>query len=295
MRFFPARDGNSVITPEVAGWSYSGLVFLDLPRGTTDIDATHLAHSEGALIPLSAMNATVEVDGQKFSLKGRRGVFTGGTDWIYVAPQSRVVITLDEPGELVIATAVAEKKFPTKYVEQSDVVEIRGAGHATREVRPFMHPDVFTDAHRLMAVELVTPDGNWSSFPPHRHDAFEGSPANNEEIYYFRIGKKKSAHGHNEGWGFHRTYSAPQDPDYFDDAITVRDGDIYLVPRGFHGPCVAMPGYPMYYLNVLAGPSAKRTMDFCDDPDHAWIRDSWKTQSPDPRVPWRCDSESEVE
>jgi 5-deoxy-glucuronate isomerase len=295
MRFFPARDGNSVITPEVAGWSYSGLVLLDLPHGTSEIDATHLAHSEGALIPLKAMNATVEVDGQKFSLKGRRGVFTGGTDWIYVAPQSRVVITLDEPGELALATAVAEKKFPTKYVEKSDGVEIRGAGHATREVRPFMHPDIFTDAHRLMAVELVTPDGNWSSFPPHRHDAIEGSPANNEEIYYFRIGKKKSAHGHNEGWGFHRTYSAPQDPDYFDDAITVRDGDIYLVPRGFHGPCVAMPGYPMYYLNVLAGPSAKRTMDFCDDPDHAWIRDSWKTQSPDPRVPWRCDSESEVE
>ena len=66
MRFFPARDGNSVITPEVAGWSYSGLVFLDLPRGTTEIDATHLAHSEGAIIPLKAMNAAVEVDGQKF-------------------------------------------------------------------------------------------------------------------------------------------------------------------------------------------------------------------------------------
>ena len=289
MRFFPARDGHTVITPTIAGWKYSGLVILNLHSGTTEIDATFLLHSEGALIPLNAISADVEVNGQKFTLEGRLGVFTGGTDWLYVAPQSRIRVTLNKPGEFALATSVAEKKYPTKYVEKSDQVEIRGAGDATREVRPFMHPDVFTDAHRLMAVELVTPDGNWSSFPPHRHDNIPGSPVNNEEIYYFRIGKAKSTHGHSEGWGFHRTYSAPNDPDFFDDAISVRDGDIYLVPRGFHGPCVAMPGYPMYYLNVLAGPSEKRTMDFCDDPNHAWIRESWKTQSPDPRVPWKCD------
>ena len=289
MRFFPARDGRSVITPTIAGWRYSGLVILNLPSGTTDIDGTYLVDAEGALIPLNAIEANVEVDGQKFSLAGRLGVFTGGTDWLYVAPQSRIRITLNSPGEFALATAVADKKFPTQYVEKSEQIEIRGAGDATREVRPLMHPDVFTDAHRLMAVELVTPDGNWSSFPPHRHDNIPGSPAQNEEIYYFRIGKEKSAHGNSEGWGFHRTYSAPNDPEFFDDAISVRDGDIYLVPRGFHGPCVAMPGYPMYYLNVLAGPSEKRTMDFCDDPNHAWIRESWKTQSPDPRVPWICE------
>ena len=289
MRFFPARDGHSVITPTIAGWRYSGLVILNLPSGTTEIDAIHLVDAEGALIPLNAIEANVEVDGQKFSLAGRLGVFTGGTDWLYVAPQSRIRITLNSPGEFALATAVADKKFPTQYVEKSEQIEIRGAGDATREVRPLMHPDVFTDAHRLMAVELVTPDGNWSSFPPHRHDYIPGSPAHNEEIYYFRIGKEKSAHGNSEGWGFHRTYSAPNDPEFFDDAISVRDGDIYLVPRGFHGPCVAMPGYPMYYLNVLAGPNEKRTMDFCDDPNHAWIRESWKTQSPDPRVPWICE------
>jgi 5-deoxy-glucuronate isomerase len=289
MRFFPARDGHSVITPTIAGWRYSGLVILNLPSGTTEIDGTYLADAEGALIPLNAIEANVEVDGQKFSLAGRLGVFTGGTDWLYVAPQSRIRITLNRPGEFALATAVADKKFPTQYVEKSEQIEIRGAGDATREVRPLMHPDVFTDAHRLMAVELVTPDGNWSSFPPHRHDNIPGSPAHNEEIYYFRIGKEKSAHGNSEGWGFHRTYSAPNDPEFFDDAISVRDGDIYLVPRGFHGPCVAMPGYPIYYLNVLAGPNEKRTMDFCDDPNHAWIRESWKTQSPDPRVPWKSE------
>lgn len=290
MRFFPATDSTPVITPAVAGWKYSGLAILSLDKGTTVIEESYLANAEGALIPLKCVNAKVVVDGKDFTLAGRAGVFTGGTDWIYLAPQSKVEITVSEPSELALATAVASQKFPTKYVAKSSVVEIRGAGHATREVRPFMHPDQFPDAHRLMAVELITPDGNWSSFPPHRHDGIEGCPVNNEEIYYFRIGKvddkNRSAHGHSEGWGLHRTYSAPQDPAKFDDTITVRDGDIYLVPRGFHGPCVAMPGYPMYYLNVLAGPQEKRTMEFCDDPTHAWLRESWKTQTPDPRVPW---------
>jgi len=71
----------------------------------------------------------------------------------------------------------------------------------------------------------------------------------------------------------------------FDDNLTVRDGDVYLVPRGYHGPCIAAPGYPMYYLNVLAGPGGDRSMAFCDDPDHHWVRDTWTTMDLDPRCP----------
>ena len=290
MRFFPASGGQTVITPTIAGWKYSGVAILTLQTGTTTLDSTLLANAEGALIPLKCLDATVVVDGNKYVLKGRRGVFVGGTDWLYLAPQSQVEITVTSPSELALATAVATREFPTRYVAKNDTVEIRGAGSATREVRPFMHPDQFPHAQKLMAVELVTPDGNWSSFPPHRHDGIEGCSVNNEEIYYFRIGKSdsngRSVHGEAEGWGLHRTYTAPEDRQPFDDTITVRDGDIYLVPRGYHGPCVAMPGYPMYYLNVLAGPAVKRTMDFCDDPTHSWLRESWKEQKPDPRVPW---------
>jgi 5-deoxy-glucuronate isomerase len=208
---------------------------------------------------------------------------------LYLAPNSNVTVLADTKCELALATSVAESRFETKYVAKNDLYELRGAADASRQVRPFMHPDVFDQADRLMAVELITPDGNWSSFPPHRHDNIAGSPVNNEEIYYFRIGKERSRHGQPEGFGFHRTYTAAEDPQPFNDTVTVRDGDIYLVPRGFHGPCVAMPGYPMYYLNVLAGPNSKRSMDFCDDPEHAWLRESWKDQKVDPRLPWKSE------
>ena len=77
----------------------------------------------------------------------------------------------------------------------------------------------------------------------------------------------------------HRTYTGPEHEDAglapIDEIVEVRDGDVVLVPHGYHGPCVAAPGYPMYYLNVLAGPGADRSMAFCDDPAHAWIRDTW--------------------
>jgi 5-deoxy-glucuronate isomerase len=289
LRFYPASTQPQVITPKKAGWSYSGLAILNIDVKEYKIDSNLLLNTEAALIPLIGEQINVLVDGVKYTLNGRSGVFADATDWLYLAPNSSVTVLADTKCELALATSVAESRFETKYVAKSDLYELRGAADASRQVRPFMHPDVFDQADRLMAVELITPDGNWSSFPPHRHDNIAGSPVNNEEIYYFRIGKERSRHGHPEGFGFHRTYTAAEDPKPFNDTVTVRDGDIYLVPRGFHGPCVAMPGYPMYYLNVLAGPNSKRSMDFCDDPEHAWLRESWKDQMVDPRLPWKSE------
>lgn len=80
----------------------------------------------------------------------------------------------------------------------------------------------------------------------------------------------------------HRTYTADGE---LDENVAVRDGDVFLIPRGYHGPCVAAPGYPMYYLNVLAGPAPERSMAFCDDPAHGWVRDTWASVPPDPRCP----------
>ena len=286
-RFFPFSSGVKSITPEMAGWQYSGLQVISIPAGKTDISRYFSGDIEAALIPLSLQNFKVSTSENEYLLIGRAGVFVGASDWVYVASNEKVEISTDTAGEIALATASVKSNFPSRYVAKISKVEIRGAGIATREVRPFMHPDLFPDAEKLMAVEVITPDGNVSSFPPHRHDGIKGSEVENEEIYYFRIGKISSAHGDSEGFGLHRTYSAPEDPEFFDDTVTIHDGDIYLVPRGYHGPCAAMPGYPMYYLNVLAGPSRKRTMDFCDDPNHAWLRDSWKNQIPDPRAPWQ--------
>ena len=132
------------------------------------------------------------------------------------------------------------------------------------------------EAERLVAVEVLTPAGNTSSYPPHKHDAATpGGEAELEEIYYYRFDRPHA-------FGFHRTCAADGG---FDVTAAVADGDVFLVPRGYHGPCVALPGYPMWYLNVLAGPAVERSLAYSDDPGHAWIRPSWEAEPPDPRVP----------
>jgi 5-deoxy-glucuronate isomerase len=161
-------------------------------------------------------------------------------------------------------------------------VEIRGAGPATRQVTNFLAPGAFDAVDRLICVEVLTPEGNWSSYPPHKHDDTPDSLACNEEIYYFRVGRAGSWETSGEGFGLHRAYTADGS---IDETVVVRDGDAFLVPRGYHGPCVAAPGYPLYYLNVMAGPNPERTMAIVDDPAYAWIRASWDGMQLDPRVP----------
>ena len=276
--------GELRLDPVHAGWDYSGLRVVVLqPRQPRTI---HLDDCEGVVIPLSAQDIDVQVGDHTFAVQGRAGVFARVTDWVYAPVGSQVTMTSTTGGEVAIATAVAHREFPAAYVSAQDTpVQVRGAGPATRQVTVYAGPENFPDADRVVVCELLTPDGNWSSYPPHRHDGIGDCPHTNEEIYYFRIGKVGQPHGHPDGVGLHRTYTAPEDPGTpVDFAVQVRDGDVALVPRGYHGPCVASPGYPMYYLNVLAGPNP-RTFGFCDDPVHHWIRDTWADMAPDPRVP----------
>jgi 5-deoxy-glucuronate isomerase len=226
---------------------------------------------------------TVEVDGHRFELEGRRSVFARVTDWAYVPMGAEVRLTGSEGCELALASARATRRLEPAVVAAENVtVEIRGAGPATRQVTNFLIPETFEGADKLICCELVTPDGNWSSYPPHKHDDSEGSPVWNEEIYYYRIGRAGSEEYAAEGYGVHRTYT---EDGSIDATVTVRDGDAFLVPRGYHGPCAAAPGYPMYYLNVMAGPAPGRRMAFADDPAHAWIRDTWSSLAADPRCP----------
>jgi 5-deoxy-glucuronate isomerase len=104
----------------------------------------------------------------------------------------------------------------------------------------------------------------------------------NEEIYYFRVGRNGEPGYAADGFAMHRTYTTDG---AIEENVVVRDGDVFLIPRGFHGPCIAAPGYPLYYLNVLAGPDAERSMAFCDDPTHHWVRESWERMPVDPRCP----------
>ena len=113
-------------------------------------------------------------------------------------------------------------------------------------------------AEKLIACELLTPPGNWSSYPPHKHDASDPCPVVNEEIYYYRIAGRDQVTPSRDGFGYHRTYTGPEHEEAglaaLDETLEVRDHDVVLVPHGYHGPCMAAPGYPMYYLNVMAGP-----------------------------------------
>ena len=139
-------------------------------------------------------------------------------------------------------------------------------------------PAVFP-ADRLIACEVVTPAGNWSSYPPHKHDEERPGESVLEEIYYFEVAAGPAG----PVTGYQRVYaSSPERP--IDVLSEVGTGDVVLVPYGYHGPSMAAPGYHLYYLNVLAGPAVERTMAFCDDPAHGWVRETWAGQQPDPRL-----------
>ncbi len=296
-RFVPAgslAEGHDpvALTPDDVGWTYSGLRVLALAPGETRELST--GPTELFVLPLSATAVTVTTvcDGctETFELEGRTSVFARVSDVVYVGRDSSLTITSTSGGEIALPSARCDRALPPRYGIADDVaVEVRGAGQATRSISNFGSPESWSHADKLMCVEVYTPDGNWSSYPPHKHDDSPECPVNNEEIYYFRIGRAGSTEYAADGFGMHRTYTGERpdlDPSqWVEDNMAVHDGDVYVIPRGYHGQCIAAPGYSMYYLNVLAGPGGERSMAFCDDPTHHWIRDEWEHMDPDPRCP----------
>jgi 5-deoxy-glucuronate isomerase len=262
------------VAPADAGWRFCGLRVIRLAPGAPVVLET--GEAEAVVVPLSGGGLAVTVDGERYDLRGRRDVFASVPDYLYVPREARVELTAAEPTDVGLPTAPARRRLPVRLLAAEDVaVEIRGAGRATRQVTNFLTPEVDA-ADRLSCCEVLTPTGNWSSYPPHKHDdASNGVEAELEEIYYFRIQGE-------DGFGAHRTYDLEEG---WDVTVTVETDDVFLVPRGFHGPCMAGPDHAMWYLNVLAGPAAERSMAISDDPAHAWVRASWAGQELDPRVP----------
>ncbi|MCX4693272.1 5-deoxy-glucuronate isomerase [Streptomyces sp. NBC_01408] len=219
---------------------------------------------------------------QTFELRGRDGVFAGVTDFAYLPRDGHAEIRSAEGGRFALAGARCERRLPARYGPAGGVpVELRGAGHCSRQVNNFAAagPAGF-DCDRLIAVEVLTPGGNWSSYPPHKHDEHHpGQESRLEEIYYFEI----APHGDTPGLGYQRVSPSPAGKT--DILAEVRTGDAVLIPDGWHGPSIAAPGHDMYYLNVMAGPSGPRAWLIRDHPDHGWIRDTWAGQETDPRLP----------
>ncbi len=266
-----------VVTPESAGWEHSSLRVLTLPAGGTHTLAT--GEEEMVVLPLAG-SCRVECDGETFELTGRSGVFDAVSDCVYVPRDADARITSEAGGRFALPGARCARRLPARYRAAADVpVEVRGAGSCSRQVNNFCSADSF-EADALIAVEVLTPAGNWSSYPPHKHDEDrDGEESVLEEVYYFEVGDGPSG----PGIGYHRVYGTADRP--VDVSAEVRSGDAVLVPHGWHGPSMAAPGYDLYYLNVMAGPGTERRWLICDDPAHAWVRGTWESQEPDPRLP----------
>jgi len=264
------------LTATDAGWSYSALRVLDLAPGESAEIAT--GGDELIVLPLAGA-CTVAADDTRFELAGRESVFTAVTDFAYVPRDTTARITSAAGGRFALPAAAARRRLAPRYGPAQEVpVELRGAGACSRQVNNFCTPAAFA-TDKLIAVEVLTPAGNWSSYPPHKHDADRPGESVLEEIYYFELGDGPDG----PGLGYHRVYGTADRP--VDLLAEVRSGDVVLVPHGWHGPSMAPPGYDLYYLNVMAGPAAERAWLICDDPAHAWVRGTWPQQPVDPRLP----------
>jgi 5-deoxy-glucuronate isomerase len=244
------------VTPESAGWDYSGLRMIELPPGGHHTIET--GRSELLVLPLSG-GAEVTCGGQRFALAGRAGVFQGGTDFAYLPRDATATISTPDGGRFALPAARCDGPARTPRYGVTAAIESRGAGPSARTIRDICMPETFDGAERLLVCEVLTPGGNWSSYPPHKHDQDRPGETVLEEIYYFQTG----------GLAYQRVYG-----DGIDVLAEVRDGDVVLVPHGWHGPSMAPPGYDLYYLNVMAGPVRSWQVSF--DPAHAWVRETWR-------------------
>jgi 5-deoxy-glucuronate isomerase len=253
------------ITPATAGWRYLSFEVLgeSFSREADEV--------ERVLVPLGG-TCRVEAGGQTWEIGRRANVFAGLPSALYLPRDTS--LAADVEGEVAVCGARCERKRDPVLITPDDVeIEVRGAGNATRQINHIVKPEF--PAERILVVEVYTPSGNWSSYPPHKHDEDHGDrEAVLEETYYFRTRKEPPG-----AFAVQRLYSPAHDLDL---TVTVRDGDLLLVPYGYHTTCTAH-GYDLYYLNALAGD--RRTMAAADDPELAWVRPAWAELEPDPRVP----------
>ena len=227
----------SALTADEAGWRYSGLRVLAFADGETRTVTT--GDTEVFVLPLSATDVTVEVGGDRFQLAGRTSVFARVTDFAYVGRDTEFTITCGGGGELAMPSARCDRAAPPLRRGRAVAVEIRGAGPASRQVTNFASPEAWAHADRLMCVELLTPDGNWSSYPPHKHDDSPECPVNNEEIYYFRIGTGGRRPMRLTGSGC--TARTPATAASHRRQPHRRRRGRVPHPARYHGPCVAAP------------------------------------------------------
>jgi 5-deoxy-glucuronate isomerase len=245
------------VTPESAGWNYVGFDLYRLKPGESAEAET--GEREQCLVFIGG-RGKAEAAGRDCGILGERASPFAGRPWsLYVPGATSWHVTAETDLEFAVCSAPGRPKSrPPRLIAPNDLSVItRGTGSNTRHVTNIISEEEPADS--LLVVEVITPAGNASSYPPHKHDR-DAFPTETllEEVYYHRLNPP-------QGFGFQRIYT---DDRSLDVSMTIEDGDVTLVPRGYH-PCAALHGYDLYYLNVMAGP--KRAWRFHNDPAHEWM------------------------
>jgi 5-deoxy-glucuronate isomerase len=262
------------VTPASAGWDHLNFVSRQMQRGRRwDFETQE---NEFALVVLGGTCRVTSNRGNWMEVGRRPNVFAGMPYTLYLPHQTRFTVEASSNLlDIAYGWATANENHPARLITPPQVeIEIRGGGNATRQINKMIPPGF--DCSRLVVVEVYTPSGNWSSYPPHKHDEHRLDAQGNlleadlEEIYFYKIDRP-------EGYAYQRIYTTDKK---IDELILVRDSHLVLSPEGYH-PVVAAHGYHCYYLNMLAG--SAQSLAATDDPDYAWIKNTWKEK--DPRLP----------
>jgi 5-deoxy-glucuronate isomerase len=229
-----SRDGVVRVTPESAGWQYVGFEVVEV-NGRLE---RREAERETCVVVLSGKCDLSAGDVEARGV-GRSDVFAAPPEAIYVPPE--VAWTAAGNAQLALCSAPASGRLPARLLDAPTLLT-RGEGTEERRIANILMED--QEAEALLVTEVITPRGHWSSYPPHKHDT-DDPPRETylEETYYHRLQPS-------DGFAFQRVYSADGE---LDEAISIRDGDVVLVPRGYH-PVAAGARHDLYYLNVMAGP-----------------------------------------
>ncbi len=271
------------VTPDQAGWDR--LHFAARRMGRGDRWEHDTDDNEMAIVVLGGVCQVRSSRGEWDRIGRRPDVFNGMPYTLYLPRRTEFTLRAVS-GEVDIAYGWCEagSDHPPALVRPEDVaVEIRGGGNATRQINDMLPPGF--DCERLVVVEVYTPSGNWSSYPPHKHDEHRVDPdgglleADLEEIYFYKIDRS-------EGYALQRVYTSDRS---LDELVQARTDDLVLVPEGYH-PVVSAHGYTTYYLNFLAG--SAQSLANSDDPEHEWIKGAWGQR--DTRLPI-VDMEMEAE
>lgn len=277
------NDPNQIlrITPEQAGWEYINFEVRRLE--TDDSWAFSSGENELVIVNLTGRYAVSSTRGCWQGVGGRESVFTGAAHALYLPRRTDFQVRAEGAGEFAVAWVPTDRDHEPLLIRPEDVtISVRGGDNVSRQINDLLPSGA--PVHRLVLVEVYTPGGNWSSYPPHKHDVHledeEGHllEADLEEVYFYKIDKP-------EGYAFQRVYTDETSPLHkagypIDALVRANNNCAVLVPEGYH-PVVSAPGYTTYYLNVLAG--SAQTLANQDDPRYTWVKNTYRQK--DDRLP----------